>query len=260
MNTKNKTTLITGGLGGIGYALAKEAARDNNELVLVQRSQNEKASEELLSLGAKSVLQIQKDFSKPDSVSSLMTELNEKNIEVDILINNAGVLTGGLIEKQTDEHIVRMLDVNLKTVILLSKAFIPQMLSRKIGKIVNNASVSGVMCIPCASTYAASKAGVVSFTKCIRQELTGTGVSTLTMITPGIKTEMYDEIKNLYSDHLKLDFLSAQPPEEWASKVWKGIKDDDEEVLPSGSNRFGLIAAKFAPKVFEGQISKYFSR
>jgi len=260
METKNCTTLITGGLGGIGFALAKEAAKAKNHLVLVQRSQSDDATEELLNLGAKSVIQIQKDFTDDDSVSSLMKELSEKNLNVDILINNAGVLTGGLIEEQKDEDISKMLDVNLRTVILLSKAFIPQMLKRKKGKIVNNASVSGVMCIPCASTYAASKAGVVSFTKCIKQELDGTGVSTLTMITPGIKTDMYDEIKNLYSDHLQLDFLKAIPPEEWAKKVWTAIEDDDEKVLPSGSNRFGLIAAKFFPNVFEGQIGKYFSR
>lgn len=260
MKTKNCTTLITGGLGGIGFALAKEAAKDNNQIILVQRSQSEEATEELLELGAKSVLQIQKDFTKSDAISSLMKELEEKNIDVDILINNAGVLTGGLIEEQTDEDITRMLDVNLKSLILLSKAFIPKMLKRKKGKIVNNSSVSGVMCIPCASTYAASKSGVVSFTKCIRQELEKTGVTTLLMLTPGIKTEMYDEIKKLYDGHLDLDFLSAIPAEEWADKVWKAIKNDDEEVLPSGSNRIGLWLAKHTPKVFEGQMSRYFSR
>jgi len=260
LNTKNCTTLITGGLGGIGFALAKEAAKDKNSIVLVQRSQNEQANQELLNLGAKSVVQIQKDFTKDDAVQSLIKELKDQEIEVDILINNAGILTGGLIEEQKDEDISRMLDVNLKSLILLSKAFIPQMLKRKKGKIVNNASVSGVMCIPCASTYAASKAGVVSFTKCIKQELEGTGVSTLVMITPGIKTEMYDEIKNLYSGHLKLDFLSAISPEEWAKKVWTCVQKDDEEILPNGSNRVGLWLSKYMPKVFESQIGRHFSR
>jgi short-subunit dehydrogenase len=260
MKTKDCTTLITGGLGGIGFALAKEAARDNNQIILVQRSQSDKATDELLDLGAKSVLQIQKDFTKDDAIPSLMKEIGDKGFEVDILINNAGMLTGGLIEDQKDEDIVRMLDVNLKSLILLSKAFIPQMLKRKKGKIVNNSSVSGVMCIPCASTYAASKSGVVSFTKCNRQELDKTGVTTLLMLTPGIKTDMYDEIKTLYDGHLDLDFLTAMPPEEWAEKVWKAIKNDDEEVLPSGSNRIGLWLAKHIPKVFEGQMSKYFSR
>ena len=260
MKTQNCTTLITGGLGGIGFALAKEAAKDHNNIVLVQRSQSKEATEELLKMGAASVLQIQKDFTNNDAISSLVKELDEKSIDVDILINNAGMLTGGLIEEQKDEDISRMLDVNLKALILLTKAFIPKMLKKKKGKIVNNSSVSGVMCIPCASTYAASKAGVVSFTKCIRQELEKTGVSTLLMITPGIKTDMYDEIKNLYSEHMDLDFMSAMPPEEWAEKVWKAIRDDDEEVLPSGSNRIGLWLSKHTPKVFESQISRYFSR
>ena len=262
METKNCTILITGGLGGIGFALAKEAAKDKNHIILVQRSQNEGATKELMKLGAQSVFQIQKDFTKEDAVSTLVKELDEKNIDVDILINNAGVLTGGLIEEQTDEDISRMLDVNLKSLILLSKAFIPKMLKRKKGKIVNNSSISGIMCIPCASTYAASKSAVVSFTKCIRQELDKTGVTTLLMLTPGIKTEMYNEIKNLYSSHLDLSFLSAIPAEEWADKVWKAIKNDDDEVLPMvvGFNRVGLWLAKHTPKIFEGLISRYFSR
>ena len=258
MKTQNCTTLITGGLSGIGLALAKQAAKDNNHLILVQRSRKDEITEELMKLGAQSVKQIQKDLSQSDSVEALMKEL--EGVDVDILINNAGVLTGGLIEEQADEDIIRMLDVNLKALILLTKAYVPRMLKRKKGKIVNNSSVSGVMCIPCASTYAASKSGVVSFTKCIRQELENTGVSTLIMLTPGIKTDMYDEIKNLYSGHLDLDFLSAIPADEWAKRVWRAIKNDDEEVLPAGSNRIGLWLAKHTPKVFEGQISKYFSR
>ena len=260
MDTKNKTTLITGGLGGIGYALAKEASRDNNTVVLVQRSKSEEAEKELLGLGAKEVFQIQKDLSQNDAVSTLVSELDKKSIDVDILINNAGLLTGGLIEDQKDEDISQMLDVNLKALILLSKALIPKMIKKKSGKIVNNSSVSGIMCIPCASTYAASKAGVVSFTKCIKQELKPAGVSTLIMLTPGIKTKMYDDIKNLYSGHLKLDFLSAMSPEEWAGKVWNAIKNDDDEITPTGSNKIGLLAAKYAPSVFEKQISRYFSR
>ena len=260
MNTKNKTTLITGGLGGIGYALAKEASKDKNTVVLVQRSKSDEAEKELLNLGAAKVFQIQKDLSQTDAISTLVSELEEKNIDVDILINNAGLLTGGLIEEQKDEDISKMLDVNLKALILLTKAFVPKMLKKKSGKIVNNSSVSGVMCIPCASTYAASKAGVVSFTRCIKQELKNTGVSTLIMLTPGIQTKMYDDIKNLYSEHLKLDFLTAISAEEWAGKVWIAIKNDDDEITPTGSNKIGLWASKFAPSMFEKQVSKYFKR
>ena len=260
MEVTGKTCLITGGLRGIGFALAKEASNDKAHLVLVQRSDDKEAVEELKKLGAKSVTVIQKDLSKDSSISELMKELDEKNIDVDILINNAGLLTGGLIEEQKDEDIVKVLDVNLKALILLSKAFIPKMLKKKSGKIVNNSSVSGVMCIPCASTYAAAKSGVVSFTKCIRQELENTGVTTLLMYTPGIDTEMYEDIKKLYGEHMDLDFLSSIKPEDWAKKVWSAVKDDDDEVLPSGSGRVGLWVSRHLPKVFEGQMQKYFKR
>lgn len=98
--TKNKTTLITGGISGIGRAIAKKAAQDNNILVLVQRSHSDTIEKELKDLGAKKVYQIQKDLSELENIEELVKELEDRKIEVDVLINNAGLLTGGLIEKQ----------------------------------------------------------------------------------------------------------------------------------------------------------------
>lgn len=260
MEVTGKTCLITGGLSGIGLALAKEACLDKMHLVLVQRSDDPKAVADLKKRGAASVTVIQKDLSQNNSIKELMSEIDAKKIDVDVLVNNAGLLTGGLIEDQKDEDIIKMLDVNLKALIILSKAFVPRMLKKKSGKIVNNSSVSGVMCIPCASTYAAAKSGVVSFTKCIRQELENTGVSTLLMYTPGIDTNMYKDIEKLYGEHMDLDFLTSIKPEAWAKKVWQAVKDDDDEVLPSGSGRVGLWISRHLPKVFEGQMQKYFNR
>lgn len=259
-SVKPKTVLITGGNSGIGFSIAKMAAQEHHHLILVQRRRSETAESELKNLGATSVLQLSYDLSELKNIHHLVDELHSKKIEVDILINNAGLLTGGLLEEQDPEKISQMIFVNLSAVILLTRLILPSMLQRKQGKIVNNASVSGKMSMPCASTYAASKAGVVAFTDSIRQELQGTGVSTLLLITPGVKTDMYDDIFNQYGNHMDLSFLKHMPADEWAKQVWAAIKKDETLLLPTGSERVGVWLATHLPSVFERSIQKYFKR
>ncbi len=257
-DTVNKTTLITGGLSGIGLAIAKKAAADKNKIILVQRSHSETVESELKELGAKDVLQIQSDLSELKNIKKLVSDLESKNIQIDILINNAGLLTGGLIEKQDPNEIYKMLNVNLGAVISLTRLLLPSMLKRKTGRIVNNASVSGKMYMPCASTYAASKAGVVAFTDSIRQELYSTGVSTLLLITPGVKTDMFDDIQKQYGESMDLSFLKSIPAEKWATSVWDAVKSGQDTLMPGGSERVGVWLATHAPSIFEKGISKYF--
>jgi uncharacterized protein len=259
-NTIGKTTLITGGLSGIGKSIAEKAAQDKNTIVLVQRRSSDTIEKELLKLGAKAVIQIQADLSELKSIYELVAQLKQMNLEIDILVNNAGLLTGGLIEEQDSDQIYKMINVNLSAVIILTQLILRSMLKRKTGRIVNNASVSGKMYMPCASTYAASKAGVVAFTESIRQELYGTGVSTLLLITPGVKTEMYDDIKNQYGKNMDLSFLKSMPASEWADMVWNAVKSDQEILLPKGSERVGVWLATHIPALFEKGIRKYFNR
>ena len=258
--TKNKTTLITGGISGIGRAIAKKAAQDSNILVLVQRSHSDTIEKELKDLGAKKVYQIQKDLSELENIEELVKELEDRKIEVDVLINNAGLLTGGLIEKQDPKKIAKMISVNLTGTILLTRLLLPSLLKRKTGRIVNNASVSGKMFMPCASTYAASKAGIVAFTESIRQELEKTGVTTLLLITPGVKTDMYDDIQNQYGENMDLSFLKSMPAEKWADSVWEAVKSGQSELLPNGTERVGVWLATHIPSLFEKSIKGYFHR
>lgn len=257
-DTLGKTTLITGGLSGIGKSLAEKAAKDKNKLILVQRRSSDTIEAELKKLGAIEVIQLQYDLSELENIKELVKDLEQKKLEVDILINNAGLLTGGLIEKQDPDKIYQMLNVNLSAVILLTRLLLPSMLKRKTGRIINNASVSGKMFMPCASTYAASKAGVVAFTDSIRQELQGTGVSTLLLITPGVKTDMYDDIKNQYGDSMDLSFLRSIPAADWADQVWGAVKSNQDTLMPSGTERVGVWLATHAPSLFEKSIKKYF--
>lgn len=151
--------------------------------------------------------------------------------------------------------------MNLNTPILLTRLFLPAMLKNKFGLIINNASVSGEFYFPCAQVYAATKGGLTLFTKSMQMELKGTGVNTLLLITPGIETKMMEQLKDDYSKHMELDFLSHTiSPEEWVKQIMKSVDKDERVCYPGGSTRVGLFLNRHAPKVFEKIIQGKFER
>ena len=114
-----------------------------------------------------------------------------------------------------------MFQVNLVGLAHLTRLVLPGMLERGTGKVVNNASVSGYAFFPGASTYAASKAGVVAFTESLRRELRGTGVSTLHLVTPGVNTDMLDATEDAYGGHLDTSDWEKQEPEDGRQRWWR---------------------------------------
>jgi uncharacterized protein len=260
MVLSEKKILITGANRGIGLAFAQRAAKENMNLHLLCRHTPEELPNELLKLGAKSVQFWNVDLLNSKDIEKFYSEFKETQSTPDIIVNNAGQLTGGLLEEQSMDKIYNMLQVNLGALIHLTRLFLPDMLKLKEAKIVNNASVSGIMYLPCVSTYAAAKAGVIAFTESLRNELKGTSVSTLLMVTPGVKTRMYDEIPELYSNHVDLKFLNSIPTEEWIDQVFKCIKKDKSICWPKGSTYWGVKMGQHFPKIL-GKISQsYFKR
>lgn len=260
MDVAKKTILITGGLSGIGRAVAKEAAKSQCHLVLVQRRNDPKFDHELQQLGAASSQQMSLDLSLSNAIDTLEKNLKDQDLKVDILFNNAGLLTGGLLEEQNPDKIQKMLAVNLTAPILLTRKLLPGMLERKGGKIINNCSVTAKIAIPAATTYGASKAGLLHFTNCLRQELKKTGVSTLALLTPGVKTDMFDDIKQQYGKNMDTGFLSHISAEQWAKTIWKAVQSDKAVLWPSGPEKYGVFFSTYLPSVMEGQFQRYFQR
>lgn len=260
MKLENKIVVITGASRGIGLAIAKQFANRKTHLHLVARTSKSSDLENLKKDGALSVRFWESDLSVTSQVDSLFNKMSDEKIQPDVLVNNAGLLTGGLIEEQNPDDIEKMLMVNTLALIRLTRLFLPGMLARKTGLVVNNASVSGKMFFPCASTYAASKAAVVAFTECVKQELRGTGVSTLLLITPGVKTEMYDDIQKLYGGHLDLSFLDSIPAEKWAQQIVESIEGNRDILYPRGTSRMGVNFAHHFPDMFEKIVRTKFRR
>lgn len=249
MKIQGAKVLVTGGNRGIGLALARAFRKEGAEVWIGVRDVN--ATSEFPSIAL--------DLGSRQSIESVLPELDR--LEFDILVNNAGLLTGGLLEEQSVDEIYSMFQVNLLGLVQLTRGLLPGMVKRGRGMIVNNSSVSGVMNFPMASTYSAAKSGVYAFTRCLAQELRGTGVSTLVMVTPGVKTRMFDEIPKKYGGKLDLTMIEgAISPEEWAREVVLAVMEDREILEPKGFSGLGVFLARHTPGVFNRFVSTKFRR
>jgi short-subunit dehydrogenase len=249
--------LITGANRGIGLAVAKMAAIEGAHLYLVMRQNNQSLLDDLKKMGAQSAMIFVSDFSIRGSIEDLIEKLI--SIPFDIVFNNAGQLTGGLLEDQKLDDIYHMFQVNTLSLVHLTRGLLPGMIQRGRGKIINNSSVSAFMHFPCATTYAASKASVVAFTQSLGAELEGTGVTTLCLITPGIKTRMFDEITIKYGKNLRMP-LDSISSENYASQIKKAILRDQTVLFPKGQTAVGLFLAMHFPSLFHKLIKIYFKR
>jgi short-subunit dehydrogenase len=134
------------------------------------------------------------------------------------------------------------------------------MLARGRGKIVNNASISGYAHLPGASTYAASKAGVVALTAALRRELRGTGVSTLLLVTPGVATDMLDATEAVYGRHMDTSGWESQSPGAWAERVVGAIRSDATTLGPGGKVAWAVRASRGPAVLLDLASRRMFSR
>jgi short-subunit dehydrogenase len=209
---------------------------------------------------AHEVRAVRMDLSSRESIEACATELGEDLHNIDLLVNNAGLVTGGLLEEQDIEQVYAMFQVNLVGLAHLTRLVLPGMLARGTGKVVNNASVSGYAFFPGATTYAASKAGVVALTESLRRELRGTGVSTLHLVTPGVNTDMLDATEEAYGGHLDTSDWEKQEPEEWAGKVVEAIRQDRTLLGPGGKAALAKLASRGPGLLLDRVSDRIFSR
>ncbi|MBJ7347884.1 MAG: SDR family NAD(P)-dependent oxidoreductase [Thermoleophilaceae bacterium] len=232
MRLSDATVLVTGANRGIGRALAAELAKHSERVYAGVR--NPAAFEPIEGDLRAEVLPLAIDLSSRASIDASFAQSREQLAGVDVLVNNAGLLSVGLLEEQDADAYYAMMQVNLVGLIHLTQLMLPAMLQRGSGQIVNNASISGYAYFPLASTYAASKAGVVAFSESLRRELRGTGVGVTHLITPGVKTDMLGETRDAYGSHIDTSGWDEIPAEEWAARVVAGIERDEAAVMPSG--------------------------
>jgi 3-oxoacyl-[acyl-carrier protein] reductase len=183
---EGKTALVTGASRGIGRAIAVELAGAGATVVLGYRSGREEAEAAAAELGARAV---QADVSNADGAARLVEEAGD----LDILVNNAGLTRDGLLARMPDEDWRTVLDTNLSSVFYTCRAVCRPMMRKRAGSIVNVSSIVGVRGNPGQTNYAASKAGIIGFTKSLARELGGRGVRA-NVVAPGYVTSRLTDV------------------------------------------------------------------
>jgi short-subunit dehydrogenase len=195
MRDDNRTALITGASSGIGTELARIHAERGGDLVLVARRRDrlEALRAELESAHGVRAHVIAKDLTDSDAPKQIHSELITRGVHIDYLVNNAGFGNGGFFHQQDWARNEAMIQVNVMALAALTRMFVPEMISRGSGRILNVASMAGFLPGPLQAIYYATKAFVVSFSEAIGNELAGTGV-TVTALCPGpVKTEFIEK-------------------------------------------------------------------
>jgi 3-oxoacyl-[acyl-carrier protein] reductase len=194
MTFEGKTAVVTGGARGIGFEVALKLAQGGATLVLIDVLEDAlaAAAPKLIAVGAKQVLTYKVDVTDEAAVEKTLDEVTDKTGSLDILINNAGITRDDLLLRMEADMWDLVMKVNLKGTFLMTKHAARHMLRKRYGRIVNMASVSGLVGNPGQANYSASKAGVVGFTRTVARELAKKGI-TCNAVAPGfIKTDMTD--------------------------------------------------------------------
>lgn len=195
MELRGKTAVVTGGARGIGKTISEKLAAGGTNIALfdILESEAQKTAEELRSRGVQSHVYCE-DVTNADKMAEALKDVSERFGSLDILVNNAGITRDNLIMRMSEEDWDKVIQVNLKSVFACTKAACRIMMKQRSGRIINIASVIGVMGNAGQANYAASKAGIIGLTKSTAKELASRGI-TCNAIAPGyIQTAMTDKL------------------------------------------------------------------
>jgi uncharacterized protein len=243
-----QTALITGASSGIGLELAKLFARDGHRVILVARESERlrAAAAEIGAIAGSAPQVIARDLADPESAAAIQAEV--ASTAIDFLVNNAGFGLGGEFSKTDRRTELDMIQVNITSLVDLTKSMLPAMVARKSGKIMNVASTAAFQPGPLMAIYYASKAFVLSFSEAIAEELTGTGV-TVTALCPGPTASDFQRraaIENIKL--MKSKALGMMSSEEVAKIGYRGMMDGKVIVIPGLMNKLGVQSLRLGPR------------
>lgn len=194
-----------------------------------------------------SVLAISKDLSQPNSAKELYETIRNADIDIDVLINNAGIGRCGLFSEIDDCTNIDMIQLNISTLTQLTNYFMKHMLERKRGHILNVASTGAYQPGPYIAVYYATKAYVLSFTEAIAYELKDSGI-VVSALCPGATATNFAKRAG------KNDAKGAMTPEDVAMIAYKGMMKGKRVIVPGIANKIGIIFSKFMPRIVSAHI------
>lgn len=242
-----RTALITGASSGIGLELAKCFAMDGWSLILASRrtSELEKLGYSLQHKHGVSVQSFYSDLSLPEAPGRLFEELQTKGAAVHALVNNAGVGSFGLFADSDLTVLERLLQLNMNSLAVLTRLFLPGMVRAGSGYVLNVASTAAFQPGPLMAAYYASKAFVLSLSEALQNELQNTGVSVTTLCPGATHTGFQEAAKMQSSRILKMGVMNA---ENVARAGYRGMLKRKTLVVPGLKNKILAAGVRLAPR------------
>src|SRR5450432_2832884 len=250
------TTLITGASGGIGYELAKLFARNHHNLVLVARSADKlgQVGTELKTYGV-TIKTIALDLAAPHAPKFLFDQLQSDGTTIGILVNNAGYGTFGDFAQMPEEEIRGQIDLNVTALTQLTRLFLPAMIARHSGRIMNVASTAGFQPGPLMAVYYATKAYVISFSEALANEVQNKGVS-VTCFCPGATDTGFQGRAGMENSRIFKKFCSMDS-KTVSLHGYRGLMKCKTLVISGALNWLSTQSIRIAPRKLATAVSRW---
>ncbi len=252
--SSSQTALITGASSGIGLHLAKEFAKHGHPLVLVAPNPTELAdvAADIRSEHHVEVVTIDRDLREESAAQEIFDQLGKR--EIAILANNAGHGQKGNAWDIPLEEDISMISLNVMAVVRVTKLFLPPMLARGAGKILNTASVAGFEPGPGYTVYSSTKAFVLSYSEGLATELKETGIS-VTALCPGpTDTDFFPKADMLQTRAFQQTKLMA--PQEVAEAAYKGLMAGERVIVPGLANKALVFMRRLIPESLQAKLNE----
>ena len=255
MNETRTTALLTGASAGIGRDLAIVLAEKGHDLVITARDEARlrQLADDLHNQFGIRVEVIAKDLACPESPQELYDEIAAKNIQIDLLINNAGFGAGGRFDQIPLEQTLQMLQVNITALTHLTRLFLPGMIQRDSGRVMNVASTAAFVSGPLMAEYYATKAYVLSLSEAIAFELKRTGV-TVTALCPGPTSTEFQKRAGL--EHSALFKHAGMDSMTVARIGYRAMMSGKRIAITGMTNKILTNLNRFMPRALIGAVVK----
>lgn len=238
--------LITGASSGIGESFARALAARRRNLVLVARSKEKLESLAADLRAAHGILAeaLQADLSAPGAAADLTRKLEERGLEIDLLVNNAGFGAQGRFWQLGLDRQIEMQRLNVNALVELTYLLLPRMVEQRRGALINVSSTASFQPVPYIATYAATKAFVASFSMALAEEVREYGVKVVTLCPGGTRTNFFDA-----SQYRRRNFPGGlQPAEEVVAAALRGLDRGGGLVVPRFLNKASVFVQRFVPR------------
>lgn len=247
MGKQKNYALVTGASGGIGFEIAKLLAKDGHNLIIAARGKEdlELAASKLKSEGNIKVVVFAKDLFNRQAAFELYDLVNAHDIELDILVNNAGQGLYGEFKDTDIQRELNIIELNIMSLVVLTKLFVKDMVARGSGRILNLSSVASKSPGPFQSVYHGTKAFVQSFTEAIRDELKDTGVTVTALLPGATDTDFFRKAGMLDAKNVKEGKL--MPPAEVAKDGYDAMMNGDDMIVSGFKNKMMVGMSAITP-------------